>query len=92
MGHATRTTKLSLELGGRGQGGVNAAKRAALNATVRVLTQARSFYIDFFLTHADKLAEHVPAYSERHLEMLERTDGGAVRTRYPGFFNECGDW
>ena len=29
-------------------------------------------YIDFFLTHADKLAERVSYYGEKHLEMRER--------------------
>jgi hypothetical protein len=37
-----------------------------------VLTEARAFYIDFFLAHADKLAEKVIYYSEEHLEMRER--------------------
>ncbi len=32
----------------------------------------RAFYIDFFLAHAQKLAERIPYYSERHLEMRER--------------------
>ncbi len=32
----------------------------------------RAFYIDFFLAHADKLAERVPYYSEQHLQMRER--------------------
>jgi transposase len=73
MGQATRTTKLSLDLGKRDQGGANTNKRAALAATVRVLNQARAFYIDFFLAHADKLAERVSYYSEQHLEMRERT-------------------
>ena len=34
MGQATRTTKLSLDLGKRDQGGANAGKQAALTATV----------------------------------------------------------
>ena len=72
MGQATRTTKLLLDLGRRDQGGANTHKRAALDATALVLTQARAFYLDFFLTHADKLAERVPYYSEEHLEMRER--------------------
>ena len=72
MGHATRTTKLSLSLDKRDQGGANSEKRALLDATVQVLTQARTFYIDFFLAHADKLAERVAYYSEKHLEMRER--------------------
>jgi hypothetical protein len=72
MGQATRTTKLLLDLGRRDQGGANTDKRAALAATALVLNQARAFYIDFFLAHADKLAERVPYYSEKHLEMRER--------------------
>ena len=72
MGQATRTTKLLLDLGRRDQGGANTDKRAALDATALVLNQARAFYIDFFLAHADKLAERVPYYSEKHLEMRER--------------------
>ena len=68
MGQATRTTKLSLSLDKRDQGGANCEKHALLDATV----QARTFYIDFFLAHADKLAERVAYYSEKHLEMRER--------------------
>ncbi len=72
MGQASRTTKLLLDLGRRSEGGANAEKRAALDATTAVLTQARAFYIDFFLAHAQKLAERVIYYSEEHLEMRER--------------------
>jgi putative transposase len=72
MGQATRTTKLLLDLGRRDQGGANTDKRAALDATALELTQARAFYIDFFLAHADKLAERVSYYSEKHLQMRER--------------------
>jgi len=72
MGQATRTTKLLLALGRRDQGGANRQKRAALDATAEVLTAARAFYIDFFLAHADKLAERVIYYSEEHLELRER--------------------
>ena len=72
MGQATRTTKLLLDLGQRDQGGANTGKRAALDATVGVLNQARAFYIDFLLAHADKLSERIPYYSEQHLEMRER--------------------
>jgi hypothetical protein len=72
MGQATRTTKLPLDLGSRTHGGANMGKRAALDATVEVLNQARAFYVDFFLAHAEKLAERVPYYSEKHLEMRER--------------------
>jgi len=72
MGQATRTTKLFLNLGKRDQGGANTGKQAALTATVEKLNEARTFYISFFLAHADKLAERVPYYSEKHLEMRER--------------------
>src|SRR5258708_3026666 len=72
MGQATRTTKLSLDLGERDQGGANEGKTAALPATVEVLETARASYLDFFLAHADKLAERVVYYSEKHLEMRER--------------------
>ena len=72
MGQATRTTRLSLSLDKRDQGGANTGKRAALDATVGLLNEARAFYIDFFLAHADKLCERIPYYSEKHLEMRER--------------------
>src|SRR6266481_5178620 len=66
------TTKLSLSLDKRDQGGANTGKRAALDATVGVLNEARAFYIDFLLAHVDKLSERIPYYSEKHLEMRER--------------------
>ena len=72
MGQATRTTKLLLNLGKRDQRGANTDKQAALSATVEILNGARTFYIDFFLAHANKLAERVPYYSEQHLELRER--------------------
>ena len=72
MGQASRTTKLLFDLGNRTRGGANNEKRAALHATREVLNQARAFYIDFFLAHADKLAERVTYYSEEHLQMRER--------------------
>jgi hypothetical protein len=46
MGQATRTTKLSLDLGARDKGGTNTRKRAYLHATARVLNEARAFYMD----------------------------------------------
>ena len=72
MGQATRTTKLLLDLGKREEGGANSGKRAYLEATGAILTQARAFYLDFFLTHAQKLAERVSYYSEKHLEWHSR--------------------
>jgi transposase len=72
MGQATRTTKLLLDLGKRTAGGANSEKRAALDATSALLTQARAFYIDFFLAQTQKLAERVSYYSEEHLEMRDR--------------------
>src|SRR5258708_10926275 len=72
MGQASRTTTLLLDLGKRDQGGANTEKRAALDGTAEVLTAARAFYIEFFLAHADKLAERVTYYSEEHLGMRER--------------------
>jgi putative transposase len=72
MGQASRTTKLFLDLSKRDQGGANSEKRAALAATAQVLNQARAFYLDFFLAHAQKLSERVSYYNEEHLEMRER--------------------
>src|SRR5258707_6851508 len=75
MGQARRTTKLLLDLGKRDQGGANSQKRAALLSTADVLNQARAFYLDFFLAHAEKLAERVTYYSEKYLEMRTRSIG-----------------
>jgi putative transposase len=72
MGQATRTTKLLLDMGARTQGGANSGKRTYLEATASLLDEARAFYLDFFLAHAEKFAEHVPSYSEHHQEMRER--------------------
>jgi hypothetical protein len=72
MGQANRTTKLLFDLGKRTLGGANSGKRAALDATRELLNQARAFYIDFFLAHADKLTEGVTYYSEEYLQMRER--------------------
>jgi IS605 OrfB family transposase len=72
MGQATRTTKLPLDLSQRTQGGANTDKRAFLDATVQVLNAARAFYVNFFLTHAEKFSERVSYYSEKHAEMRER--------------------
>ena len=64
MGQATRTTRLFLDLGKREEGGANSGKQAYLDATAEVLNQARAFYLDFFLVHAEKLAERVSYYSQ----------------------------
>jgi putative transposase len=72
MGQAIRTTKLLLDLGKREEGGANLGKRAYLEATADILNQARAFYLDYFLAHAQKLAERVSYYSEKHLEMRTR--------------------
>jgi IS605 OrfB family transposase len=72
MGQATRTTKLFLDLGNHDEGGANPGKRAYLEATADVLNQARAFYLDFFLAHAQKLAERVSYYFQKHLEMRTR--------------------
>ncbi len=72
MGQATRTTKLPLDLGKRRDGGANSGKRAYLEATVQVLDAARLFYVAFFLAHADKLAERIPYFSEKHQDRRER--------------------
>jgi len=72
MGQATRTTKLSLNLGKREEGGANSGKRAYLDATATVLNQARAFYLDFFLAHTAKLEESISYYSEKHQEQRER--------------------
>jgi RNA polymerase sigma factor (sigma-70 family) len=69
MGQATRTTKLLLDLDKREEGGTNSGKRAYLEATGAILTQARAFYLDFFLAHSHK---RVSYYSEKHLEMRVR--------------------
>ncbi len=72
MGQATRTTKLLLDLRKREEGGANTGKRTYLEATAEVLHQARAFYLDFFLTHAEKLAQRVSYYSEKQSEMRWR--------------------
>ena len=72
MGRVVRTTKLPLNLGKRSEGGANTGKRAYLEATVAVLNEARAFYVDFFLAHAEKFAERVSYFSEKHQEQRER--------------------
>lgn len=72
MGQARRTTKLLLDLSKRDKGGANTSKRAFLDRTAQVLNDGRTFYIDFFLAHAEKFQETVRFYSQKHLEMRER--------------------
>ncbi len=72
MGQATRTTKLLIDLGARAQGGTNSGKRSHLEATAAVLDEARAFYLDFFLAHAEKFCERVAYYAEQHKQMRER--------------------
>ena len=72
MGQATRTTKLFLDLGNRAEGGANSGKRAYLEETAKILDAARAFYVAFFLTHPDKLAERVSYFSEPLQEERER--------------------
>ena len=72
MGQATRTTKLLLDLGEHTQGGANAGKREHLEATAALLNEARAFYLDFFLAHAEKVDERVAYYSEQHQQIRER--------------------
>lgn len=72
MGQATRTTKLFLDLGNRAEGGANSGKRAYLEETAKILDAARAFYVAFFLTHPDKLAERVSYFSEALQEERER--------------------
>jgi hypothetical protein len=72
MGQATRTTKLLLDLGKRGQGGANTGKRVSLEETARLLDAARAFYVAFFLAHPDKLEEKVCYFSEHLQEERER--------------------
>src|SRR5712692_7557704 len=71
MGQTARTTKLLLDLSGRVQGGANQEKRRSLDATVAVLDAARRFYLDFFLSHPDKLRERVEVISKKTGEVRE---------------------
>src|SRR5260370_14175544 len=72
MGQATRTTKLSLDLENRAEGGANSGKRAYLEETARFLDAARAFYVAFFLAHPDKLVEKVRYFSEALQEERDR--------------------
>lgn len=72
MGQTARTTKLLLDFSGRASGGTNAGKREHLRATVDILNAARSFYLDFFLEHTEKLSERVDVISKQTGEIRER--------------------
>lgn len=72
MGQATRTTKLPLNFSSRTHGGINVAKRQYLDATVALLNQARTFYVNFFLAHHEKLSEQVIYFSTKHQDYRER--------------------
>jgi hypothetical protein len=52
--------------------GANTEKRAALQQTSAILTEARAFFLDFLLTHNEKLTEKMVYYSEKHQELRER--------------------
>ena len=65
MGQTARTTKLLLDLSAREQGGTNTRKRAYLEKTVALLNTARRFYLEFFLTHPEKLLEQVEVLSSK---------------------------
>lgn len=72
MGQTARTTKLLLDFSGRASGGTNAGKREHLRATVDILNAARSFYLDFFLAHTEKLTARVEVISKQTGEIHER--------------------
>jgi IS605 OrfB family transposase len=72
MRQTARTTKLLLDLSAREQGGTNTRKRAYLEETVALLNSARRFYLEFFLTHPDKLLEQVEVTSSQTGAVTER--------------------
>ena len=72
MGQATRTTTLPLDLAPRKAGGANLGKRQALEDTVRLLEQARAFYLAFFLAHPTKVTERVQIVSAQTGELEDR--------------------
>ncbi len=72
MGKAARSTILELDLSPRACGGANTEKRAALENTTAILTEARAFFLDFLLAHKEKLTEKVVYFSEKHQELRER--------------------
>src|SRR5260370_10339406 len=72
MGKVARSTMLELDLSPRARGGANTEKRAALEKTTAILTEARAFFLDFLLAHNEKLTEKVVYFSEKHQELRER--------------------
>ncbi len=60
-----------MDLSARAGGGANTQKREALKQTSAILTQARTFFLDFLLAHHEKLTQRVSYYSEKHQEMRE---------------------
>lgn len=72
MGEAKRTTKVELNFDKRAAGGINTGKRKYLSFTRDLLNAARVFYIDFFLTHSNKLDEKVTYWSEKNENFKER--------------------
>src|SRR5260370_17991723 len=85
MGQATRTSKLLIDLGARAQGGANSGKRTHLAATAALLNEARAFYLDFFLAHAEKFYERVAYYSEHHQQMRARAISAHELLTLPAF-------
>jgi len=72
MGKAARSTILELDLSPRACGGANSEKRAALEKTTAILTEARAFFLDFLLAHDEKLTGKVVYFSEKQQELRER--------------------
>src|SRR5260370_13451802 len=60
-----------MDLSARAGGGANTKKREALKQPSAILTQARTFFLDFLLAHHEKLTQRVSYYSEKHQEMRE---------------------
>src|SRR5258708_39674253 len=72
MGKAYRPTKLQIALGARTQGVDNTRNRPYLEETAKILDAARAFYVAFFLTYPEKLAERVTYVSDRDQQARER--------------------
>lgn len=72
MGLSKRTTKLSINIDNKKDGGTNTNKKNYLFATKDLLNKARVFYTDFFLTHSLKFEEKVSYFSEKEQKEKER--------------------